>query len=50
MIHKTPDFFAALLLLGLLALGGCNTTQGVGEDVEALGDTIEDKATEEKGY
>jgi predicted small secreted protein len=26
------------------ALGGCNTVEGVGQDVEALGDSIEDAA------
>jgi predicted small secreted protein len=33
-----------------LALTGCNTTAGVGKDVEAAGDAIEDKAEENKGY
>ncbi|MGP1346229.1 MAG: entericidin A/B family lipoprotein [Phycisphaerales bacterium] len=35
------------VLLGLaapLALTGCNTTAGVGEDIEATGDAIEDTA------
>lgn len=50
MIHKTLGLFAVLLVLVSLALGGCNTTRGVGQDVEALGDAIEDEAAEEKTY
>jgi predicted small secreted protein len=37
----------ALLLLALFSmgtLGACNTMAGVGEDVEAAGEKIEDKA------
>lgn len=37
-----------LLALGLLAgasaLTACNTTEGVGEDIEELGDSIDDAA------
>jgi len=40
---------ALLLTIGLIA-GGCNTTQGLGEDIEVLGDTIEEKAKEKKSY
>ena len=40
---------AALLLLGAallsFALAGCNTTKGLGRDVEKLGDKIEQKAS-----
>ncbi|MEJ2256659.1 MAG: entericidin A/B family lipoprotein [Woeseiaceae bacterium] len=38
----------AVLLTALLGfgLGGCNTTQGFGEDVEAAGEAIEDTAEE----
>jgi predicted small secreted protein len=46
-----------LLLLALaasafstLGLSGCNTTAGMGENVEAAGDAIEDKAEETKPY
>lgn len=31
-------------------LSGCNTTAGIGKDIEAAGDAIEDKAEEEKKY
>jgi predicted small secreted protein len=34
---------AAALLLGL---AGCNTIEGVGEDIEAAGDAIEDEASD----
>lgn len=34
--------FAALSFVGFLA--GCNTIEGVGRDVERLGDAIEDEA------
>lgn len=32
--------------LGLLLLAGCNTVQGIGEDIETAGDVIEDSAQE----
>ncbi|MCM2336722.1 MAG: entericidin A/B family lipoprotein [Pseudomonas sp.] len=35
---------AALLVLATVALGGCNTMEGLGKDVQKLGDKIEDKA------
>jgi predicted small secreted protein len=35
-----------LLLLTAFAASGCNTTRGFGQDVEAAGDAIEDKAEE----
>jgi len=41
--------FAFLLVSGLI-VGGCNTTQGLGEDIEALGDNIEEEAKEKKSY
>ena len=31
-------------MLSTLALSGCNTVEGVGRDVEAAGDAIEDTA------
>jgi predicted small secreted protein len=37
---------AALGFFGLLVLSGCNTVQGVGEDVEEAGDAIEEEAQE----
>jgi predicted small secreted protein len=32
------------VLLAVLGLGACNTTKGLGQDVEAAGDKIEDTA------
>ena len=43
---KTGVF--ALFLLGLLA--ACNTTEGVGKDLSAVGDVVSDSAEENKGY
>jgi len=33
----------------LMVLGGCNTTEGVGEDIEAAGDAIDDAAEDANG-
>lgn len=33
-----------LLVLAAVVLGGCNTMEGLGKDVQKLGDKIEDKA------
>jgi entericidin B len=33
-----------LLVAALLALGGCNTMEGAGQDVEAAGDAMSDTA------
>lgn len=46
---RRPSFpLAAALLavaaLGLLTVAGCNTVEGAGEDIENLGDNIEDTA------
>jgi len=42
---------AWLLMVGSflsgIALSGCNTVEGVGRDVEAVGDSIEDAADED---
>ena len=36
---------AALMLLGMLgAIGGCNTMEGFGKDMERGGEKIQDKA------
>lgn len=40
--------FAAVLFSN--GLTGCSTVAGVGEDMEAAGDAIQDKANEEKNY
>lgn len=35
---------AVLSFSGLLMVAGCNTAEGVGEDMEAAGDAIENEA------
>lgn len=36
---------AALMLLGMLgAIAGCNTMQGLGQDIERGGEKLQDKA------
>ena len=39
-----------LLLVLLPAINACNTTRGLGQDIEELGDNIEDAAIERKTY
>jgi predicted small secreted protein len=34
--------FAAVLLASTLFLSGCNTAEGIGDDVEEAGDEVED--------
>jgi predicted small secreted protein len=34
--------FAAVLLASILFLSGCNTAEGLGDDVEEAGDEVED--------
>lgn len=41
-------FIVVLSLFTLLALVGCNTTEGVGRDIEAAGDSLEDAARDAK--
>lgn len=35
---------AAMFVGAIIGLAGCNTTEGVGRDIEAAGDAIEDAA------
>ncbi len=35
-----------MTILGLLSLGACSTVEGVGKDIEAAGNAIEEKAQE----
>jgi entericidin B len=43
MIQKT---LATLMLLGMLgALAGCNTMQGLGQDIERGGEKVQEKAS-----
>lgn len=39
---------ALLVILGITALSGCNTMRGVGQDIEATGDKIENTAERAK--
>ena len=45
-MNKT--YLVLLMLLGFV-LSGCNTTRGVGQDIEATGDAIEDAAEDAMG-
>lgn len=50
MRHRHATRLAlALVLLSMLGVAaiGCNTVEGVGEDVESAGDSIEDAADDE---
>jgi predicted small secreted protein len=49
------EFRKALMCAGVLAtlltpLAACNTVEGIGEDTEVLGDTIQEGAQDNKGY
>jgi predicted small secreted protein len=46
----TTSLVRIALILAVLALAGCNTTAGMGEDLEAAGSAIDREATEAKGY
>lgn len=39
-----------LLLFFTFGLAACNTMEGIGEDVEAAGETVEEEAEENKPY
>ncbi|MFN0185042.1 MAG: entericidin A/B family lipoprotein [Aquabacterium sp.] len=41
MIKRIP---LLLLFIGAVALGGCNTVQGLGKDISKAGDKIEEVA------
>jgi len=40
--------FTLIMLAGFVTLCGCNTMEGLGKDLKALGGKIEDKAEEKK--
>jgi predicted small secreted protein len=46
--NSHPELLTALIIASLatasLALSGCNTTEGVGEDISAAGDALDDAA------
>jgi predicted small secreted protein len=44
MTRYTAAFWLIVLGLTSAGLAGCNTTAGVGRDIEATGDFIEDSA------
>ena len=41
---------ACTLIIALLGLSACNTIQGVGADIEAAGDAVENSAKKTKNY
>ncbi|MGF1633399.1 MAG: entericidin A/B family lipoprotein [Phycisphaerae bacterium] len=42
--HRVARLLFTLVAVLTLAVAGCNTTEGVGRDVEAAGEGIEDAA------
>jgi len=48
MRNATTRLAFALFALAALAVTGCRTTRGFGEDLESLGGNISDEATEEQ--
>jgi predicted small secreted protein len=48
MTGNIRALFLALLSVTAMALAACNTTAGVGRDVESAGDAIEDTANDAK--
>jgi predicted small secreted protein len=42
----TRTFFAILAVCAGAALAGCNTAEGLGEDVETAGEALEEEAEE----
>lgn len=45
-----PLLFLMAILSLPLALGACNTMEGIGKDVGAAGDKLEEEADESKSY
>jgi predicted small secreted protein len=41
MKQSTKLIFTALLTFALIALSGCNTVKGIGEDFEAMGESMQ---------
>lgn len=50
--NKLSALIALLLLVSasVFSLSACNTISGMGEDMEAAGDAIDDEAEEKKTY
>ncbi len=47
-MQKIISFFFAVFLLSSLCFGfvGCNTLEGIGQDVESTGEAIEEEASD----
>jgi predicted small secreted protein len=41
MKNLTRKILAAIVIVSLCALSGCNTFKGMGEDIESLGESIQ---------
>jgi predicted small secreted protein len=41
MTTQTKTLLGSLLLISLFALSGCNTVKGIGEDFEAMGESMQ---------
>lgn len=50
MSGRFGKFFGLFALIGLLALAGCNTMEGIGKDTRALGDALTGSARDNKAY
>jgi predicted small secreted protein len=52
-VKKLSKIVACFSLLAVLALGACNTVEGMGQDLSAMGDGISDAsrdASNTRGY
>jgi predicted small secreted protein len=45
-MKRTSPLIALAAIVGVSALGACNTMEGVGQDVQSAGEAIEDTAEE----
>lgn len=45
----TSSLVLAIGVFGISVMPGCNTTKGAGQDIEELGDSIEDAADDAQG-
>jgi|GEM_PF-492092 len=52
ILSKTSATFLILVVMAttLVAVTGCNTTAGMGKDIEAAGEAINEEAEEKKKY
>lgn len=49
-VNSDAALLAIACVLTVFLLAGCNTTAGLGEDLEAAGEAIEGEAQEAKSY